>query len=138
MSRPGEARITLPTRAMICVAVGCPAIAALGWLAASFVGTWGLSGRVPGLLGIAASAAVSLLVVAAIRPWKPRPILVWGGVLIAASTGRIVVTIGICLLLYSAARLPAGPLLIGAMAGLVPVLVGETALATRRFGRAGT
>jgi len=40
-----------------------------------------------------------------------------------------------CLLLYSAARLPAGPLLIGAMAGLVPVLVAETSIVAKHFQR---
>jgi len=138
VTSPGNTPISLPTTGLLWVAIGGPAITAVAWLLASFIGEWGTSGRLPGLLAILVSAAVSTLAVVAIRPWKPRPILVWGGVLIAASTGRIVVTIGICLLLYSAARLPAGPLLIGAMAGLVPVLVGETALATRRFRREGT
>ncbi|MDP7029341.1 MAG: hypothetical protein QF733_03880 [Phycisphaerales bacterium] len=138
MSPPPQSRITLPTGSLIGVAIGGPALAALCWIAASFVGTWGESGRLPGLYAIAATAVVSTLTVIAIRPGKPRPILVWGGVLIAASTARIVASIGACLLLYSAARLPAGPLLIGAMAGLVPVLVGETTLATRRFRRDGT
>jgi len=133
MTSPAETSITLPTVPLLGVAIGGPAGAALLWLGASFIGTWGETGLWPGLAAIGIAAAVSLGILVTLRPWKPRRILVWGGLLIAASTGRIVATLGFCLLLYSAALQPAAPLLFGAVAGLLPVLAGETIVASRQF-----
>jgi hypothetical protein len=133
MTSPAESAITLPTVPLLGVALGGPTGAALLWMGASFFGSWSETGLWPGLAAIGIAAAVSLGVLVALRPWKPRSILVWGGLLIAASTGRIVATLGFCLLLYSAARQPAAPLLFGAVAGLIPVLAGETIVASRRF-----
>jgi len=138
MTANAETRVSLPTARLAGVAVGGPAIAAAAWMLASLVGDWGTTGRLPGLFAIGSAAGVSLCVLMALQPWKPRPILVWGGLLIAASTGRIVATLGICLLLYSAARQPAAPLLFGAVAGLLPVLTGETIVASRRFRQAAS
>ncbi len=67
---------------------------------------------------------------------KPGSPAWWGGVLIAASIGRAIVAIGICLLLYFAARQSVGPLLIGALVGLVAVLIGETTVAAKQFKQA--
>ncbi|MCP4759897.1 MAG: hypothetical protein GY894_06580 [Planctomycetes bacterium] len=135
MSGDLQPAIALPGKALFGVAFGAPAAVAVIWLIVCQFGSWGDSALGPGLLAIGVTGVVSGAVVLVLRPWKPRPILLWGGLLVAASTGRIVGTIGVCLLLYFAARLPAGPLLIGALAGLVPVLIGETIIAARRFKR---
>jgi len=119
------------------VALGGPALAAAGWLIATMIGQWGHEGRLPGLMAIGIVAVIAVIAVTLLRPWRGRPILAWGSLLIAASTGRIVATIAICLLLYSAARQPAAPLLFGALSGLVPVLAGETFVASRRFRQRG-
>jgi hypothetical protein len=73
-------------------------------------------------IGGPAVAAAAWAAVTILGPWD-------------MNTSLIGITIGICLLLYSAARLPAGPLLIGAMAGLVPVLVAETSIVAKHFQR---
>jgi len=135
MSGDMQPAISLPGKPLLGVAVGAPAAVAAMWLIACQFGSWGEAALGPGLLAIGVTAVVSVAVVLLLRPWKPRPILMWGGLLVAASTGRVIGTIGVCLLLYFAARLPAGPLLIGALAGLVPVLIGETTNAARRFKR---
>jgi len=116
-------------------AIGAPAVAAAAWAAVTILGPWDMNTSLIGLLAIGVVACVAVAITLSIRPWKSRAIVTWGSVLIAASMGRIVITIGICLLLYSAARLPAGPLLIGAMAGLVPVLVAETSIVAKHFQR---
>ncbi|MDP7070359.1 MAG: hypothetical protein QF561_03310 [Phycisphaerales bacterium] len=135
MSSELQPAITLPAKPLFGVALGAPAAIAALWIAICQFGSWGENALGPGLLAIGVTAVVSVTVVVLLRPWKPRPILMWGGLLVAASASRVVGTIGVCLLLYSAARLPAGPLLIGALAGLVPVLIGETTIAARRFKR---
>lgn len=135
MSTPLLPEITLPTQRLLFVAIGGPVVAAVGWSLVTIMGPWDASTTLIGLLAIGVTAVVAVSVTLAIRPWRPRSILAWGGVLIAASMGRIVLTIGICLLLYFAARQPAEPLLIGALAGLVPVLIGETTIAANRFKR---
>ena len=138
MTPTAQESISLPTRPLIAVALGGPAAMGVLWLGASFIGSWGQSGRWPGMLALGVIAAVSLITTWVLRPWHARPILIWGGLLIAASTARIIGTLATCLLLYSAARQPAGPLLFGAMAGLIAVLVGETRVAAARFRQANT
>jgi hypothetical protein len=138
MSTPPLAEFTLPTAKLITASVVTSAAAAVGWLVVTLLGPWEHTTTLAGLLGIAVVAAVSVIGTVIMRPWHPRTVLAWGGVLIAASICRAVVAIGICLLVYSAARQPAGPLLLGAVAGLIPVLIGETMLAARRFRREDT
>jgi hypothetical protein len=99
------------------------------------LGPWDIKTTLVGLLAIGVVACVAVTTTLTIQPWKSRAIVTWGSVLIAASMGRIAVAIGICVLLYSAARLPAGPLLIGAMAGLVLVLAAETSIVAKHFQR---
>jgi hypothetical protein len=136
MNTAGPPDITLPTAKLLLAVIVASAVAAGAWALITLVGPWDTSTTRTGLLGIGITAAVAIGGTLAMRPWHERSILAWGGVLIAASFGRAIVTIGICLLLYFAARQPAGPLLIGALAGLVPVLIGETTIAAGRFKRA--
>ena len=135
MTTPEMARITLPTNRLLAVAVGGPMLAAIGWSIVTLLGPWGVTALWQGLVAVGVVVVVSVATTMAIMPWRERTILTWGTTLLAASLGRIAATIGICLLLYSAARLSAGPLLIGALAGLLPVLVGETSVVANRFKR---
>jgi hypothetical protein len=136
MSNAAPPDITLPTARLLIAAIGGTALAAAAWTVITLLGPWDNTTTLTGLLGIGITAAVAIIGTMAMRPWQPRAILAWGGVLIAASFGRAIVTIGICLLLYFVARQPAVPLLIGALAGLVPVLIGETIIAAGRFRQA--
>ena len=135
MSASPTPELTLPTWPLLMAAIGAPAVAAAAWAAVTILGPWDMNTSLIGLLAIGVVACVAVAITLSIRPWKSRAIVTWGSVLIAASMGRIVITIGICLLLYSAARLPAGPLLIGAMAGLFTVLVAETSIVAKHFQR---
>ena len=67
------------------------------------------------------------------RPRRQRPILTWASLLIVLATGRLIVSGGLCLLLYFAAQLPVAPLLIGMLLTLVIVLFTETRIAAGCF-----
>ena len=67
------------------------------------------------------------------RPRRQRPILTWASLLIVLATGRLIVSGGLCLLLYFAAQLPVAPLLIGMLLTLAIVLFTETRIAANRF-----
>jgi drug/metabolite transporter superfamily protein YnfA len=138
MNTPLLTDFTLPTTKLLLSAVLTSLAAAAGWTIVTLLGPWDSTTTLVGLLGIGIVAVVSVIGTLAMRPWHPRTVVAWGGVLVATSVSRAVVAIGGCLLLYSAARQPAEPLLLGAMAGLIPVLIGETKLAARRFRREDT
>ncbi|MDP6478835.1 MAG: hypothetical protein QGI75_02200 [Phycisphaerales bacterium] len=136
MNTPPLPTITLPTVTLLVTAIGTAAMAGAGWTFVTLLGPWDTATALTGLLAIGIVAAVAICGILVMRPWRARSILSWGGVLIAASIGRAVVAIGICLLLYFAARQSVGPLLIGALAGLVAVLIGETTIAAKQFKQA--
>ncbi|MDP6310926.1 MAG: hypothetical protein QF781_02065 [Phycisphaerales bacterium] len=136
MNTPSSPNITLPTTTLLVTAIGTAALAAAGWTLVTLLGPWDTPTTLTGLLAIGIVAAVAICGTLAMRPWRARSILSWGGVLIAASIGRAIVAIGICLLLYFAARQSVGPLLIGALVGLVAVLIGETTVAAKQFKQA--
>lgn len=125
----------LPMPAVLGVDLACGAMAAGLWACIVSIGPWGMETMLPGLLATGIATGTAMTGTALIRPGKPRPVLALNMLLIAASLGRVVITIGACLLLYFAARQPAGPLLLGAMAGLLLILVGETAFAARSFAQ---
>jgi drug/metabolite transporter superfamily protein YnfA len=138
MNTPLLTNFRLPTSKLLLSAVLTSLAAAAGWTIVTLLGPWDSTTTLVGLLGIGIVAVVSVIGTLAMRPWHPRTVVAWGGVLVATSVCRAVVAIGGCLLLYSAARQPAEPLLLGAVAGLIPVLIGETKLAARRFRREDT
>lgn len=135
MKTPPLADLTLPTAKMLLSAAMASCVAAAGWTIVTLLGPWDSTTTLVGLIGIGIVAFVSVIGTLAMRPWHPRTIVAWGGVLVAASVSRAVVAIGGCLLLYFAARQPAEPLLLGAVAGLIPVLICETRLVARQFRR---
>ncbi len=135
MTAPIKISTTLPTRRLLGTCLGGLVGAAALWSIVTWLGPWPPAVLTTGLLALGVTAVISTLGLLAIRPWKERPILAWGGLLIALSLGRIVATLGVCLLLYFVARLPASPLLLGALAGLIPVLVGETTVTAGVFRR---
>ncbi len=133
MSEQGPLTTPLPTKRLIATYVACLATAAGGWTLVTLVGPWPGSVTLQGLLALAITTLVSLTGLLLIRPWRTRPVLAWGSLLIALSMGRVVASLGACLLLYFAARLPASPLLLGALSGLMLVLIGETTVTARVF-----
>ena len=138
MNTPPLANLTLPTAKLLLSTVMTSVAAAAGWAIITRLGPWDITTTLVGLTGIGIVALVSVLGTLAMRPWHPRTVVAWGAVLVAASISRAVIAIGSCLLLYFAARQPAEPLLLGAVAGLIPVLIGETRLAARQFRREDT
>ncbi|MCH2135073.1 MAG: hypothetical protein MK101_00660 [Phycisphaerales bacterium] len=94
--------------------------------------TWALSAA----LGSAITGVVAMVGTGLIRPQQERPVLLWANLLIALASGRLVVSVGACLLLYFAAQLPVAALLTGMLLTLVIVLITETRIAAARFSKA--
>ena len=133
MSDTKQLSTPLPTRRLLTTSLACLAMAAAGWTLITLIGPWPGSVTLQGLLALGITTLVSAAGLLLIQPWRTRPILAWGTLLIALSMGRVVATLGTCLLLYFAARLPAGPLLLGALTGLILVLIGETTVTASVF-----
>jgi len=91
------------------------------------------SGGTTAALGAGLATVVALLGTLLIRPSRKRPVLVWASLLIALATGRLVASIGGCLLLYFAAQMSAFPLLAGMLMTLLFVLFSETRIAAGCF-----
>jgi hypothetical protein len=115
--------------------LGTMVAAAIGFLGGLVVGQSLVSGGETAL-GAVLTGGVSIGATLALGPHRSRPILTWASLLIVLTTGRLIVSVGLCLLLYSAAQMPAAPLLVGMLLTLVIVLCTDTKLAAKRFSQA--
>lgn len=124
---------SLPTGAMLRAGLLAGLLAAgLGFLGGWLLAPEGSAGATTAL-GAGLTTVATLLGTLLIRPSRKRPVLVWASLLIVLATGRLVVSIGGCLLLYFAAQMPATPLLTGMLMTLLFVLFSETRIAAGCF-----
>lgn len=133
-----QAETSLPAGALLradCVA-GLVA-AGLGFLGGILFATEGSTGAMTAL-GAGLATVVAVLGTLLVRPTRKRPVLAWANLLIVLASGRLVASVGACLLLYFAAQLPAVPLLAGMLMTLVFVLFSETRIAAGCFRKLDT
>ena len=117
---------TLPTARLVKTVV----VATIAALAA-----WSLvvaaTGRVPTIAPAAAGAtlvaAISILSLVVIQPWKPRAVGTWANLWLAALVGRLLFTPPLAYLLYSATPLSLTPLMLSVAATYVIVQISEAA-----------
>lgn len=120
-----EPMIALPVRRMVAsVAASAGGALALWTIAALAAGQRVLA---EGAAGAGLVLAVGLLSIAAMRPWKARPVSTWTSLWLAALVGRLVVTPAAAWLLYSAAPLAPTPFLLAVGVTYVIVQVSEAA-----------
>jgi hypothetical protein len=131
---PGSAEhvISLPMRVpALMMAIGA-ALVAGGWSAAVALGPWGRHEFISGMTGVVVTAAVALLGLAVMTPWKPRPMADWMTMWLGGTLFRLLGTPTVLFLLYSAASPPlaAKPLALSvALTYLVMLLAEAGALA---------
>ena len=89
------------------------------------------TGRIPTIVPAAAGAtlvaAISILSLVVIQPWKPRAVGTWANLWLAALVGRLLLTPPLAYLLYSATPLSLTPLMLSVAATYVIVQISEAA-----------
>ena len=131
--RTPQPQVDLPQGTLLRANYASAAVAAaIGFLGALAIGQ-GVATAGETALGAAITGGVAVAGTMLLRPHHQRPILTWASLLIVLATGRLMVSGGLCLLLYFAAQLPAAPLLIGMLLTLAIVLFTETRIAANRF-----
>ncbi|MBX3373293.1 MAG: hypothetical protein KF817_05610 [Phycisphaeraceae bacterium] len=122
--RPPE--FALPTARLVAVVWTSTAFAGAAWTLVMLMRGatgWDLATGALGALVVGLGATTGLL---AIRPWRPRPLDRWPAVWMGASGVRLLVTLGIGLLLYSATPSGTVHLWFSVAIAYAATLVGET------------
>lgn len=116
----------LPTARLIAVVWTSTVFAGAAWTLVMLLRGaegWDLATGALGALTVGLGATTGLLV---IRPWRPRPLDRWPAVWMGASGVRLLVTLGIGLLLYSATPSGTVHLWFSVAIAYAATLVGET------------
>jgi len=111
------------TAQVLAVAVSCGA-----WVVVALLGGWNATA---GLIETVVVGAISLAMVAVIRPSNPRPVATFATVWMVASLTRFAAALGATFLLHSAAQLDARPLLFSFLLVAVLLLLVETRAVAR-------
>ncbi|MBT8484486.1 MAG: hypothetical protein KJO43_02835 [Phycisphaerae bacterium] len=141
-SAPDAARrkVTLPTGRLLAAAWIAAAVAGIGWaVVAGTVGP-GVDSAVAGLLAAGVVAAASTISLLLLRPWRPKTLLLWPSLWVAASMGRMLIALSGTFLLYSATPYRSRSLWFAAVVAYLAVMVSETrvyASSMRRFAPPG-
>lgn len=131
-----ERSLALPTwRMLLTIAAGTVA-AILGWAAVTSIVAPGREVLVAGGAGAGVVAAVSVLAVLVIRPWRTRPVSAWMNWWMGAMVLRILLTPAVAYLLYSATALGLTPLMLSVAVTYVVVQVSEAAAVAHYLKRA--
>lgn len=137
---PSLRKVTLPTRRLIAVAWAAAIVA--GLVVAGVIAAIGPAAGAP-VNGAAAAGIVGVvatLAVIALMPWRPRALLQWPVVWLAASFVRLMATMGGTYLLYSATHFGGKSLWLAVLVVYLAAMVGETrvyATSMRRFAPGG-
>ncbi|MDP6601752.1 MAG: hypothetical protein QGH76_05595 [Phycisphaerales bacterium] len=111
------------TAQVLAVAVSCGV-----WVVVALLGGWNATA---GLIETVVVGAISLAMVAVIRPSNPRPVATFATVWMVASLTRFAAALGATFLLHSAAQLDARPLLFSFLLVAVLLLLVETRAVAR-------
>jgi hypothetical protein len=140
MTNPAEQQVVLPTVRLLAAAWVACLVAGGAWAGVLLVLGQGATAAVTGLVGAGAVAVAALVALLAIRPWRPRSLAVWPIVWVAGSMVRLLTTLGVAYLLYSATPYHSRMLWFAVLVAYLAALVGETrvyALSMRRFAPDG-
>ena len=122
---PAQRKVTLPTGRLLLsatgAALGAGALAELVFRVLDPEPSRSGYGLASGLIVLVAAVAVLLV----LRPWVPRALQTWPMLWVAGSFGRMVCTLGLTAVVYSAA-LPGAELWLGVVACYVLVMLAET------------
>lgn len=98
-----ERKVAMPTAVLMWAVVASALLVAGGWATAIAIGPWGMSDFSAGMAGIGIATAAAIAGVFVISPWKPRAMIDWMTMWLAATVFRLFVTPIAAYLLYSAA-----------------------------------
>jgi hypothetical protein len=130
-----EPSLALPTwRMLLTIAAGTVA-AILGWAVVTSIVAPGRAVLVAGAAGMAVVAAVSVLGVLVICPWRTRPVSAWINWWLGAMVLRLLLTPAAAYLLYSATALSLTPLMLSVAVTYVVVQVSEAAVVAHYLKR---
>ncbi len=122
---PAEPTIALPALRMAASVAGSAAGAFALWTIAALAA--GERVIAEGAAGTGVVLVVGLVGIAALRPWKARPVSTWTSLWLAGTIGRLIVTPLAAWLIYSAAPLALTPFLLAVGASYVIVQLSEAA-----------
>ncbi len=125
MSSPTASLATarIVTAQVLVAAVSCGI-----WAVIALLGGWNATA---GVVETVVVGAISLAMVAVIRPANPRPVATFATVWMVASLTRFAAALGVTFLLHSAAQLDARPLLFSFLLVAVLLLLVETRVVAR-------
>jgi len=126
LNNPAEQPVTLPTGTLLIVATACSVLAASGWAAGCFTLGKDTAFAMSGVVGALVVGACSIAAILLMQPWNPKPLYRWPMVWIACSMGRLLATLALGLLLYSATPFGTRSLWMGIVVAYAVTLVGET------------
>ena len=130
-----QASLSLPTGLLMSGQVVAALIAAILWVLGVLTGGFGTSILLQGLLEITLVMILAMAGILAIRPGVTRPAVSWAVLFIAGSLGRLVVTAGLSLLLYSAAHMAPKALLVSGFMAFMASLIIEAVITARLLSR---
>ena len=131
-----EARLALPTRAMLLSVLAPPLVISVAWCIAALLGALPAA-TVSGIIGAAAVAVVAGAGVLIMTPWRPRPVADWMTTWLAATVFRLLVTPVLVYLLYSAASpgLAVKPLVLSVASAYFVTLLTEAVILSSHIRR---
>jgi hypothetical protein len=126
MATAADRPVSLPTGRLLVAACVPALLTGMAWSGVTAVSGKGETIVVAGMLAGAIVAACSMLSVLLIQPWRPRPLYRWPMVWIGGSFLRLLVTLGLTFLLYSATPYGTVSLWLAVVAAYAATLFGET------------
>ena len=134
MTEP-EPTMTMPTARLI-GAIALGAVLSCGlWMAAVAAGPWSREAIFAGPYGAGTVLLIGLLGVLVMSPWRPRAMLDWWTMWLAATVLRLLLTPVAGYLLYSATSLALEPLFLSIAASYFVTLLTEVAVLQRHVNR---
>jgi hypothetical protein len=128
--------IAWPTAHLLGTVTAVALVACLAWTIAVWLGPWGADVAVAGLTGVGIVAVLTAASLLMLQPWKTRPISTWLNLWLAGTVMRLLAVPAVTFVLYSAAPLSAGALILGVGLTYVLTLLAEAAVLARHVGRA--
>ena len=134
MTEP-EATMTMPTTRLVGAVVVGSALSCGLWMAAVAAGPWSREAVLAGPFGAATVLVVALVGVMVMTPWRPRAMLDWWTMWLAATVLRLLLTPVAGYLLYSATSLALEPLCLAIAASYFVTLLAEVTVLQRHVNR---
>ena len=130
-----EPSVAWPTWRLLGAIALVAVVAVTAWAVAAWLGPWGPGVFAAGATGVAIVAVVTAASMLALVPWKARPISSWMQWWMGGSLMRLIVVPAVTYLLYSAASLSAGALMLGVGLTYVLTLFAEAVVLAHHVGR---